>query len=466
MDLAGKRLGIALLARPTFDVPFAEEMAKSAVATLEGTGATLIGSRALLFDKEAAEEAISALSAESLDGLVIVQATFTDAAMTVVLAQSVKAPIVLWAFPEERTGGRLRLNSFCGINLAGHALGKAGISYDYLFQDPSGAGVGTALADVLAGHKLQRAANGIVTPDPDGGRRIADALSSAKIGLIGEHPDGFHTCAFDAEQLADLAGLGVSKSDLPSLFSAAKGVDGETVSELHASADAALNGLGSMEAEPLEKALRSFAALEQKAKSEEIQAFAIRCWPEFFTDYGCAACGAMAMLGEGGTPCACEADVCGAASLLMLKAVADDPPFLADLVDVDVADDTVVFWHCGLAPVSLADPAVSPAATIHSNRKKPLLNEFPLKPGRITIARLSQSLGQMRLVIGAGEMLARPNSFGGTSGVARLDQSAQHVMDTIMGEGLEHHYAFAYGDHRGALAGWAERAGVPVLTLA
>ncbi len=465
MDLAGKRLGIALLARPTFDVPFAEEMAAAAIATLEGTGATLIGSKSLLFDKKVAEDAIEALSAEPLDGLIIIQATFTDAAMTVVLAQAVKAPIVLWAFPEERTGGRLRLNSFCGINLAGHALGKAGISYGYLFQSPSNGGVASALVDVLGGHESAKPAVGSVAPDPAGGTKIADALSSARIGLIGEHPEGFHTCAFDAEQLASLAGLDVSNSDLPSLFSSAAGIGAKTVSQLHASADRTLSGLGSMEAEPLDKSLRSYAALHQKAKSEKIHAFAIRCWPEFFTDYGCAACGAMAMLGEDGTPCACEADVCGAASLLMLKAVAEDPPFLADLVDVDVADNTVVFWHCGLAPVSLADPAVSPAAALHSNRRKPLLNEFPLKPGRITITRLSQSRGQIRLMIGAGDMLARPNSFGGTSGVARLDCSAQQAMDTIMGEGLEHHYAFAYGDHRAALAGWAARAGVSVLAL-
>lgn len=29
-------------------------------------------------------------------------------------------------------GGRLRLNSLCGINLAGHALMLRGISYEYV----------------------------------------------------------------------------------------------------------------------------------------------------------------------------------------------------------------------------------------------------------------------------------------------------------------------------------------------
>ena len=92
------------------------------------------------------------------------------------------------------------------------------------------------------------------------------------------------------------------------------------------------------------------------------------------------------MLGEARVPCACEADVYGALTTLMLQRVADAPVFLVDLVDVDVADDTGVVWHCGQAPVSMARPRTPPRATIHTNRKMPLLFEFPLKPGRVTFA--------------------------------------------------------------------------------
>ena len=86
--------------------------------------------------------------------------------------------------------------------------------------------------------------------------------------------------------------------------------------------------------------------------------------------------------------------------------------------------------------------------TVHSNRRKPLLMEFALKPGRVTIARLSQSGGAWRLVLGGGEMLQAPQSFSGTAGVARFDLPASTVLDRIVCEGLEHHYSLAYGDHR------------------
>ena len=111
----------------------------------------------------------------------------------------------------------------------------------------------------------------------------------------------------------------------------------------------------------------------------------------------------------------------GAVTSLMLQWLVDAPVFVADLIHLDAADNTAVFWHCGLAPRTMADPEVETRATVHSNRKLPLLYEFPLRPGRITVARLSQSRGTHRLVIGSGEMLRAPLPFSGTAGVARLD---------------------------------------------
>ena len=150
----------------------------------------------------------------------------------------------------------------------------------------------------------------------------------------------------------------------------------------------------------------------------------------------------------------------------MLQWLADQPALIADLVDVDPASDTAVLWHCGLAPISMADPEIVARPGIHSNRRKPLLNEFPLKPGRITVARLSQSRNLTRLVLAGAQMVAAPMSFSGTSGVLRFDRPVGQVLDLIMSEGLEHHYAIVYGEQRPALRAVAERLAIPVLELA
>ncbi len=202
------------------------------------------------------------------------------------------------------------------------------------------------------------------------------------------------------------------------------------------------------------------------AKETEASGLAVRCWPETFTDYGCAACGPMAMMNERRTPSACEADVYGSFSALLLQELAGEAVWMADLVDLDFDGDTGVLWHCGLAPLSMADPESTPEATIHTNRKMPLLHQFPLKPGQFTIARLSQARNETKLVIGAGEFLRAPMAFTGTSGVMRLGRSAREVCETIIDEGLEHHYAIAYGDHRAALRAVGGMLGAPVLELA
>ncbi|NNG02908.1 MAG: fucose isomerase, partial [Inquilinus sp.] len=180
---------------------------------------------------------------------------------------------------------------------------------------------------------------------------------------------------------------------------------------------------------------------------------------------GCAACGALSLLNQDRTPCGCEADVYGTLSTLALQALADAPVFMADLVDIDVEDDSAVFWHCGLAPLDMADPAATPRATVHSNRQKPLLMEFPLKPGRVTIARFSQARNQPKLMLGTGEMLSAALPFSGTAGTARFDRPAAEVLETLMAEGSEHHYVIAYGDHRPALRALAAGLGLPVLEM-
>ena len=78
--------------------------------------------------------------------ILMLQASFADSTMVLQLARALKVtPLLMWALPEEQVGGRLRINSFCGINLAGHGLRRAGIRYDYIYAAPD---------DAAAQHKL------------------------------------------------------------------------------------------------------------------------------------------------------------------------------------------------------------------------------------------------------------------------------------------------------------------------
>ncbi|MGD2206130.1 MAG: L-fucose/L-arabinose isomerase family protein [Anaerolineae bacterium] len=441
------KLSLVPLARTTFDVALAKEVAARVRSRLQNAGFSLTGPEKLLTDLHETKAAAQALADDPPDLLLVLQATFADSTMVLSLAETVNAPLLLWAVPEERTGGRLRLNSFCGINLGAHALRRHRHKYDYVYaaaDDPAALEKVRTLA--LAGRA----------------RRL---LQQARIGRVGENPDGLDTCDVDRAALTRRLGLDVVQISLDKTFEVARTADPQEVEAVHQKLSGRLDGLQALDQAALRRTLSSYVALRQLAERQGLAGLAVRCWPEFFTELGCAACGAMSMLSDELTPCSCEADVNGTITQLILQWLSGEPAFGTDVVSFDLEEDAAVVWHCGLAPLSMADPQVRPRATIHSNRELPLLMEFPLKPGRVTVARLSEATGDYRLVVGGGEMLRAPMSFTGTSGLLRFDRPARQVLDVMLGEGLEHHVSLTYGDHVPTLLTLSKMLNLPVLRL-
>lgn len=459
------KIGILPLGRETFDVPFAEENLAAMLFALDDTGNEIVGSRELLFDEASTRSAIENLKTIGVDQVLILQVTFTDASMAVVIGQAFQEPLAIWSIPEPRLGGRLRLNSFCGLNLASHALGLNNRAFGWLYADPQG-DVSSDLAGLIEGRRpagrLEPSSTPEATPE---GKAIAENLRGKRIARIGQHPAGFDTCAYDPKALERLSGVKVDEMGLDRLFSAARASDPEVSRKLRADVSEQISALEDVDQAELDRSLRLKVGLDDLQSSGNYDAFAIRCWPETFTEYGGAVCGPAAMMGEKRVPCACEADVYGALTQLILLQAAQAPVFLTDLVDMDVNGNTGVVWHCGQAPLSMRDPEGPAEATVHTNRKQPLLYQFTLKPGQVTFLRVSQAHGRPHMVIGFGEMLRHPMAFTGTSGVVRFEREAGVVLDDIIASGLEHHMALAYGDHREILRGVAGAMDLPVLEL-
>jgi L-fucose isomerase-like protein len=441
------KVGLVPIARINFDMELAEEMTRSFRTNLTSHGLTVVGGEVLVTNETMAQQAVKELAQESIDLLLVFQATFADSTMVTTLAQQIDRPIFLWAVPEAPTGGRLRLNALCGINLAAHALTRQKISYHYAYA---------AVHDPQAFLKLRTIATAAA---------VMRRLSHAKLGVVGERPAGMDTCDLDPSTLKTRLGIEVIHIELNEVFARVRTLEAEEILPVRARLDARLPNLAELDQAPLNGTLGTYVVLQQLAMEKGLDGIAVRCWPEFFTELGCAACGAMSMLNDMGIPSCCEADANGTITQLILQWLSDAAAFSTDIVSVDVAKDHFVVWHCGLAPLSMADSSYQPRGTIHSNRKLPLLMEFPLKPGNVTVARLSHATGELRLVAGRGEMLSAPISFSGTSGVLRFERPAAQTLDTILTEGLEHHVALTYGDHLPALLELARMVDLPVLKL-
>ncbi len=456
------RLGVLPLARPTFDMGAAQAKLRAMIKKLGGCGVEILGSCELLLDDESAANERNKITARNPDIWVVLQTSFTDATVVTETAECSDLPMMIWAVREPRSGGRLLLNSLCGLNLAAHALGLRGRKFSWIYNDPEF--VDTDHLNALLSGVAENTTEVSSTPATENvaGRKLADSLRGVCIGQFGRHPPGFDTCTFDSETLDRIFGIEIKPLTLDDLFDVAKKLGPAQAGD---AGGITLHGLGDVEQGAVDLSFRLAPALRQLAHGYGLDAIAVRCWPECFTEYGGAVCGPVSMLAEEMLPCACESDVYGAISLLTAQRAAAAPVFLADLVDADQQDDTAVVWHCGQAPLSMCDRIYEPLAAVHSNRRLPLLCQFPLKPGRVTLSRISKARGVHRIVVAAGEMLRRPLAFAGTAGVLRFDRPVQVVLADIIDGGLEHHFVVAYGDIRPQLRGFAAALGFEVMEL-
>ncbi|MBT8239620.1 MAG: hypothetical protein KJN63_00160, partial [Acidimicrobiia bacterium] len=388
-------------------------------------------------------------------GLVVIAfGTFADATLALTAAEAAEpgAHVVLWSFPERRSGKRLRRNSLCGANLAAFSLGLRGLEPTGVHGTPSDPHVPDRLRDAARGWHGRSSAHSqadyFTAREHAAATATAHRLAEAHIGIIGDAPPGFEPCELVDDPLP--IGTTFQRTPISDLFDAAAAVE-TPVALPHGMA-----GIEELEPVATGRSLQLRGGMGALAEQHDWDAIALRCWPECFTQWGGAACGPMSMLTEDGLPAACEADAFGALTLLMLSEITERPAFLADLVDLDAVDNTAVLWHCGVAPRSMADPSHPVEAGEHPNRHVPLTVNFGLRPGRVTVARLSRSRNRLRLVVGAGEVKAGPPPFIGTSGVVVMDSPVPQLHRILIAEGLEHHFGVAYGDHRRAVQalGW------------
>lgn len=446
------RLAFIPLLRETFDVELANEMIDAVREQLIKAGFELVFALDPISDLEAARQIALDLDDGRYDLLVVLQATFADSTMITTLAEASSAPIFLWALPEPWTGGRLRLNSLCGINLAAHALTLRGIKYGYGYGSPDDQSVIEGIQTLAQVGVLLR------------------KLRSTKFGVVGAHPDGMDSCHLDEATLKDQFGVTIETFPLDAVFTRTRMIADEKINEIRQGLEEKLTNLGDLDLQAVNGTLKVYAALKDIASEKGMQGLAVRCWPEFFTELGCAACGAMSMLSDGFNqhfpiPCSCEADINGTLTQFILQTLSGKPAFGTDIVGVDTAANQIALWHCGLAPLSMADPEEQPRATIHSNRQLPLLMDFTLKPGKVTVARISRAAGDLRLVVGEGEMVKRPKPFSGTAGTLRLDLSAEGFLDALIHKGLEHHVSMTYGHYAHPLSVFGDWIDLPVVML-
>ncbi len=459
------KVGILSLGRATFDIKFAHKNLKEIIKKLDDSNFKFIGSKKLLLDEKETYSEIKNLKKNNPTHILILQITFTDASTILRVSEEFNMPISIWAIPEPRTGERLRLNSFCGLNLASHTLGLNKKAFNWLYKDPKHTDANDISNLLNLEIKRKISLREISSKASLKSKKIFKKINEFKIAKIGDRPNGFSTCDYDKKEIKKFCNIKIEELRLKTLFQKSKKIKSSLIKNKIIQLSDFVTHIKNVDQKQMHNSISYNFALNDIIKKNNFNAFAIRCWPETFTEYGGAICSSVSMLTEKNIPCACEADVYGAITQLILQTVSKSQVFLTDIVDIDTLDNTGVLWHCGQAPISMCEPSVKPKATIHTNRKMPLLFEFPLKAGEVTLMRISKGLGKQKMIISSGEILKRDMAFTGTSGIIRFKNHAEVFLNNLIETGLEHHIALAYGNHKDILSEIADCMSLPVIEI-
>ena len=463
-----KSVALLALARPTFDLAYAERNFQGARSLLQELGVKVVGPEQLVMTPED----VAAAEIPTADLYILLTASFSDASPAVELLSKVPGPILGWSMREPgENGERLKLNSMCGINLAAHALLENGQTLRHLhgnFDEPA---VKQSLAAALAGQlpsadtpiaqrDLAMASNEVV-------QHALSILAKKKIGAIGDAPNGFTPCNFNPQQLKDIFGLTVAQIPIKNAFEKINAVSQSARELAHANAVAAQPSLSNVNVAEATKVAGVEVALEQWQQDEALDAIAVRCWPEFPTDLGACICSSLGRISDRGTVTTCERDVLGAVTMLVCEALGSDQNYLVDIVDLDASKNLIRLWHCGSAATKLAADPENATQSIHCNRKLGVAGDFPLKTGAVTLFRIDRDLDPanktgLRMVVSRGESIPAPNRFQGNTATVVTEPDAALLVNGIVTGGYPHHLVISWVDVRPGIRRMAQILGIPL----
>ena len=428
------RVGVLFLRRkrPGFDAEWGKEMEAAAKAQLADMDFAVFTPQERIVDDGSLRFALEECRDGRVEILIALQTTMSDGRLAPILAQQWDAPVVLWATPEKQEGAMISACSLVGGHMFASTLRMLDCPFEIVYGMPG---------EVETKSQLDRAV------------RIAHAaqvLSSAKIGLIGNHAPGFIDMHADPFLLSQTFGTQMQHIALHEFL----GVMGD------APEDSVLADMGKVQElglplldvseDELATSSRYYVAMTQIIEEEWLDALTIRDWPELPNIIEQWPYLAMARLSSEGKVLGCEGDVDGAVSCLMAGALGCGVSTLSDWLEHD--HGTITLWHAGNAPFQLCEPIGSehgPKIARHFNNQKPAVLDANLKVASpITIFRLWHCDGEYSLMACDAQTIPPRRDLKGTNGLAAIeDRDVTEWFEDLCHAGMPHHVGIVAGHH-------------------
>lgn len=415
-------LGVVCLARKTFDYQAAQNEYHTILRRLNNLEAVTCETvPELLIEIEDAHHAASRLARKQIDALICISGTFHLGHLILELNKALRVPVLLWGLNElPYDGGKIRLNSVCGVNLNASNLYKAGIRN---FHVTIGDNVDEDWIDAI---------------------RVNAALSQAHVGILGFRAHGFFNLGVHDLNVYKQLGILLDHYELHEVFEIPV-----TLEHIQARKEQVLAtfDVTTVTTEQVEKVSQLAAKFEVFLDKHQLTALAVRCWPEFAATFGISPCAAMSLLQSENRLLVCEGDVEGAISMIAHRAVGGETPFLADFSQVNFEDDFALLWHCGVAPCNLWDGECARSLDTYFAGGRGVTADFVMKPGDISMLRIDSAGEEYRVFVQRGTGIPMTKDLRGTYVKVTFPEPVQAVLDKLIYNGIAHHVSMVYGDY-------------------
>ncbi len=419
---ANVRLGVVCLARTTFDFEAAGELYTEILHSIREVEAVEVCAvESLVIEVDEAKAAARYLAGQQIDGLVVISGTFHLGHLVLELDKVLHAPLLLWGLPElPYNGGKIRLNSVCGVNLNASNLYKSGIR---TYTVNVGETIDEEWVDAI---------------------RVDAAFRNTSLGVLGYRAKGFFNLGVYDLNVYEQMGILINHFELGQVWDYK--ITDEQLQERLAQVKKIFD-VSELNDYQVTRVAELTAKLNGFMDEHGVTAMAVRCWPEFAAEFGISPCAAMSILQSEGRILSCEGDIEGALSMIAHQAVGAETPYLFDFSQVDFEEDSALLWHCGVAPCNLWDGRCTRSLSTYFAGGKGVTADFVLKDGDVSVLRLDSAGTDYRVFLAQGTVIPMEKELRGTYMKARFTRHVKDVLQTVVDKGIAHHASVVYGDY-------------------
>ena len=382
----------------------AEEIQKLVPENVEIFGLDWLNEEGLLYDDQDAKKVADYFIGKEVDALFAPHCNFGTENAVAQVAKKVQKPLLIWGPRDEAplpSGERLR-DSQCGLFATSKVLQRYNVLFTYI--------INSRVTDPVFRKgfiNFIRAAN------------VVKFTKNTRIGQVASRPQSFYSIIVNESELLEKFGIEIIPFNLDTIVRLVKEaiLNKNTEIQQVATTIKKMVDFSKLNDESIEKIAALKYVLTNTIKEHNLQAVAFQCWDELQFQLGICSCFVHALLTDEGTPVACESDIHGAISSLMLQAAGmfQKPTFFSDLtIRHPENDNAELLWHCGAFPPSLSINKQQSKIAEHFvlPSHAPGTCNWQLINGDITVIRFDGINGKYSLFCGQGKAVDGPYTLG------------------------------------------------------